>query len=75
MSFLAPPPAPPTALGRYRVLSPLASIRVSPLQLGAMSIGDQWEKMGMGAMDKESSFKLLDAFYDAGGNFIDTANS
>lgn len=28
----------------------------------------------MGAMDKESSFKLLDAFYDAGGNFIDTAN-
>ena len=75
MSFLAPPPAPPTALGRYRVLSPLVSIRVSPLQLGAMSIGDQWEKMGMGAMDKESSFKLLDAFYDAGGNFIDTANS
>ena len=75
MSFLAPPPAPPTALGRYRVLSPLASIRVSPLQLGAMSIGDQWEKMGMGAMDKESSFKLLDAFYDAGGNFIDTANA
>ena len=30
---------------------------------------------GMGAMDKASSFKLLDAFYDAGGNFIDTANS
>ncbi|KZW03006.1 Aldo/keto reductase [Exidia glandulosa HHB12029] len=26
-------------------------------------------------MDKESSFKLLDAFYDAGGNFIDTANN
>ena len=75
MSFLAPPPAPPTALGRYRVLSPLASIRVSPLQLGAMSIGDQWEKMGMGAMDKESSFKLLDAYYEAGGNFIDTANN
>ena len=74
MSF-PPPPAPPTALGRYRVLSSLAGIRVSPLQLGAMSIGDQWEKIGMGAMDKESSFKLLDAFYDAGGNFIDTANN
>jgi len=27
----------------------------------------------MGAMDKEQSFKLLDAFVDAGGNFIDTA--
>ena len=29
----------------------------------------------MGSMDKESSFKLLDAFFDAGGNFIDTANN
>ncbi|EGO23741.1 hypothetical protein SERLADRAFT_470037 [Serpula lacrymans var. lacrymans S7.9] len=28
----------------------------------------------MGSMNKESSSKLLDAFYDAGGNFIDTAN-
>jgi len=39
-----------------------------------MSIGDKWQEYGMGAMNKESSFKLLDAFYDAGGNFIDTAN-
>ena len=67
-------PDPPTPLGRYRALSPLASVRVSPLQLGGMNIGDAWAKYGMGAMDKESSFKLLDAFYDAGGNFIDTAN-
>ena len=64
-----------TALGRYRVLSPLAGIQASPLQLGAMSIGDKWESFGMGSMDKESSFKLLDAFFDAGGNFIDTANN
>jgi aryl-alcohol dehydrogenase-like predicted oxidoreductase len=28
----------------------------------------------MGSMDKAQSFKLLDAYYDAGGNFIDTAN-
>jgi len=28
----------------------------------------------MGAMDKESSFKLLDAYFENGGNFIDTAN-
>ena len=70
-----PPPEPPTLLGRYRVLTPLASIRVSPLQLGAMSIGDQWEKIRHGTMDRESSFKLLDAFYEAGGNFIDTANN
>lgn len=40
-----------------------------------MSIGDKWAGMGMGSMDKESSFKLLDAYYDNGGNFIDTANN
>ena len=40
-----------------------------------MSIGDKWAKEGMGAMDKDGSFKLLDAFYEAGGNFIDTANN
>lgn len=40
-----------------------------------MSIGDKWDKFGMGTMDKQSSFKLLDAFYDAGGNFIDTSNN
>jgi len=61
-----------TALGRYRVLSPHASIRVSPIQLGAMSIGTEWGA-GMGEMTKESSFKLMDAYYEAGGNFIDTA--
>ncbi|EJD04772.1 arylalcohol dehydrogenase [Fomitiporia mediterranea MF3/22] len=69
------PPAPPTPLGCYRVLSSLAGIRVSPLQLGAMSIGDKWANFGMGSMDKESSFRLLDAYYDAGGNFIDTASN
>jgi aryl-alcohol dehydrogenase-like predicted oxidoreductase len=40
-----------------------------------MSIGDKWAQFGMGAMDKESSFKLLDAYFDNGGNFIDTANA
>jgi aryl-alcohol dehydrogenase-like predicted oxidoreductase len=69
-----PAPEPATELGRYRILSSTAGIRVSPLQLGAMSIGDAWSSF-MGSMDKESSFKLLDAFVAAGGNFIDTANS
>lgn len=69
-----PAPEPKTELGRYRVLSSTAGIRCSPLALGAMSIGDAW-KEGMGSMDKEQSFKLLDAFYEAGGNFIDTANN
>jgi len=72
--FFAPAPEPPTELGRYRVLSSTAGVRVSPLCLGAMSIGDAWSGF-MGSMSKENSFKLLDAFYEAGGNFIDTANN
>ncbi|PBK88006.1 Aldo/keto reductase [Armillaria gallica] len=66
---------PPTKLGIYRVLSARAGVRVSPLALGAMSIGDKWDAFGMGSMNKESSFKLLDAYYDMGGNYIDTANN
>ncbi|KAH9975186.1 Aldo/keto reductase [Russula compacta] len=69
------PPPPISKLARYRTLSPLAGVRVSPIQLGAMSIGDKWHEFGMGSMDKQSSFKLLDAFFDLGGNFIDTANN
>ncbi|KAJ5860145.1 Aryl-alcohol dehydrogenase (AAD) [Penicillium soppii] len=69
-----PAPEPATPLGRYRVLSSTAGIRVSPLQLGAMSIGDSWSQF-MGSMNKEQSFALLDAFAAAGGNFIDTANN
>lgn len=74
MSLYTPPPPPLSGLGRYRTLSTRAGVHVSPIQLGAMSIGDQWEDLGFGTMDKESSFKLLDAYYDNGGNFIDTAN-
>ncbi|KAH8831158.1 NADP-dependent oxidoreductase domain-containing protein [Flagelloscypha sp. PMI_526] len=62
-----------TALGVYRLLSPRAGVHVSPLALGAMTIGDQWQSLGK--MNKDSSFKLLDAYFDAGGNFIDTANN
>ncbi|KAI0719853.1 Aldo/keto reductase [Cerioporus squamosus] len=70
-----PAPDPPTKLGRYRQLSPLAGVHVSPICFGAMSIGDKWESFGMGAMNKDSSFALLDAFHAAGGNFVDTANN
>ena len=48
--------------------------RVSPYFLGGMSIGEAW-KDAMGSMNKEQSFKLLDAFFEAGGNAIDTANN
>ncbi|KAG6913385.1 hypothetical protein DXG01_007250 [Tephrocybe rancida] len=73
-SLFAPAPAPPTKLGIYRQLSTTAGVHVSPLALGAMSIGDKWSHF-MGSMDRESSFRLLDAYYNAGGNFIDTANN
>ncbi|KAJ7193629.1 hypothetical protein GGX14DRAFT_588250 [Mycena pura] len=46
MNIAVPLAAPPTKLGYYRVLSPNAGVRVSPLQLGAMTIGDKWEKQG-----------------------------
>lgn len=74
MAMFQPAPEPKTELGRYRVLSSTAGVRVSPLCLGAMSIGEAWSEF-MGSMDKEQSFKLLDAFHEAGGNFIDTANN
>lgn len=41
-------------VGRYRTLSTLVGVRISPIQLGAMSIGDKWDSIGMGSMDKEA---------------------
>ncbi|MFF3346968.1 aldo/keto reductase [Streptomyces sp. NPDC002779] len=46
-------------------------LRVSELSLGAMTIGDDW---GWGA-GKETSARILGAYADAGGNFVDTANN
>ncbi|RBQ66119.1 hypothetical protein FVER14953_13815 [Fusarium verticillioides] len=68
------PPEPKTELGRYRILSSTAGVRVSPIAFGAMSIGQAWGSE-LGSMNEEDSFKLLDAYVDAGGNFIDTANN
>lgn len=69
------PPAPRSKLGVYRQLSTLAGVRVSPLCLGGLGIGDSsLYTYNIGSITKESSFKLLDAYFDLGGNFIDTAN-
>ncbi|KAG6294492.1 hypothetical protein E4U46_006158 [Claviceps purpurea] len=38
------PPASP--LSHYRLLSPTASVRVSPLCLGSMNFGDAWYETG-----------------------------
>ncbi|KAK9462309.1 NADP-dependent oxidoreductase domain-containing protein [Lipomyces oligophaga] len=66
-------PIPPSDLGRYRILSPTCGLRVSPLQFGAMSLGEAWGGPAR-FVNKKQSFKLLDTFFEAGGNFIDTAN-
>lgn len=56
-------------LNHYRTLG-RSGLRVSPLCLGAMTFGNEW---GWGA-DPETSERIMDAFVDRGGNFIDTAN-
>ncbi|KAL0574612.1 putative aryl-alcohol dehydrogenase aad14 [Marasmius crinis-equi] len=70
----SPASPPPTKLGVYRVLSSRAGVHVSPLCLGAMSVGNKWNSW-LGSSDKESSFRLLDSYFDMGGNFIDTASN
>lgn len=69
---MAPPPKSP--LARYRILSPTANVRVSPLCLGAMNFGVAWADQ-MGACDQKTTEEILDFFYEQGGNFIDTANN
>ncbi len=54
---------------RYRLLGK-SGLRVSELCLGTMTFG---EDLGWGS-PKEESRKVYDAFREAGGNFIDTAN-
>jgi aryl-alcohol dehydrogenase-like predicted oxidoreductase len=48
-----------------------SGLRVSELCLGTMTFGTDW---GWGA-DEAESRAMLDAFADAGGNFVDTANA
>lgn len=54
---------------RYRLLG-RSGLRVSEICLGTMSFGTQW---GFGA-DEPTSHRILDAYAEVGGNFIDTAN-
>src|SRR5271167_4905781 len=54
---------------RYRLLGK-SGLRVSQLCLGTMTFGEDW---GWGS-SKDESRRIFDAFFEAGGNFIDTAN-
>jgi aryl-alcohol dehydrogenase-like predicted oxidoreductase len=54
---------------RYRLLGS-SGLRVSEAALGTMTFGEEW---GWGSA-KDEARKVYDAFREAGGNFIDTAN-
>jgi aryl-alcohol dehydrogenase-like predicted oxidoreductase len=54
---------------RYKLLGK-SGLRVSELALGTMTFGDRW---GWGA-DQMESRHIFDAYVEAGGNLIDTAN-
>lgn len=55
---------------RYKLFG-RTGLRVSELCLGTMTFGEDW---GWGAA-KDECARILDAFGEAGGNFIDTANN
>lgn len=54
---------------KYKLLGK-TGLRVSELSLGTMTFGEEW---GWGASHEESK-KIFDAYANAGGNFLDTAN-
>lgn len=54
---------------QYKLLGN-TGLRVSELCLGTMTFGEEWD---WGA-NRETSQAIFDAFAEAGGNFIDTAN-
>jgi aryl-alcohol dehydrogenase-like predicted oxidoreductase len=71
MSFFEPPPKPNSPLAWHRPLSPTAAVKVSPIALGGISLGNSWSELFGKSAD---AFALLDTFFSLGGNFIDTAN-
>jgi len=54
---------------KYRLLGN-SGLRVSEMSLGTMTFGEDW---GWGSK-KDEARKIYDAYREAGGNFIDTAN-
>jgi aryl-alcohol dehydrogenase-like predicted oxidoreductase len=56
-------------LNSFRTLG-RSGLRVSPITLGTMTLGD-----GSWGADDETSIAILDRYLDVGGNFLDTANA
>ena len=63
------PHTPPSAIDHYVTLG-RSGLRVSPFCLGTMTFGLDW---GWGSSPEDSA-AIMDAYIDAGGNFLDTAN-
>ena len=55
---------------KYRLLG-RSGLRVSELGLGCGTIGTNWGPLGS---DHQESFRILEQFAEAGGNFLDTSN-
>mgnify|MGYP006269786673 CR=1 FL=1 len=55
---------------KYRLLG-RSGLRVSELGLGCGTIGTNWGPLGS---NREESFRILETFAQAGGNFLDTSN-
>ena len=56
---------------RYKIFGPGTGLRVSEAALGAGYFGTAW---GHGS-DKDEARRVFDAYLEAGGNFIDTADA
>ncbi len=56
---------------RYKVFGQHTGLRVSELVLGTGLFGTQW---GYGA-EREEARKVFDGYMEAGGNFLDSADS
>lgn len=57
------------SLSHYSLLG-RSGLRVSPLCLGTMTFGTDW---GWGS-PKQAAFEMMARYFDAGGNFLDTAD-
>ena len=69
------PNTPQRPLAVHRILSARCGLRVSPLCFGTMSLGRGALSAVLGNIGKDEAFKLLDTFYEACGNFVDTSNN
>jgi len=72
MDFFQPPLKPDNPLVYHRIPFPAASVKVSLLCLGGISIGGSWSEL-FGKNEEPDT--LLDIYLALGGNFIDTSNT